>query len=275
MGAVFVAVSENADHSLASVAVADMGETPVAYNGLGNPAVVERIRDRLGDADSLVMHGAAHWLPRLVNAGLAPRSTVDRVVCTKDLARLGRPNSVAANGSAGWDTAAATAGLVAAPATLRPAGPLGMDPSDVAGLASATATVFPAAYAAAAERLSPELVRRDVARMRAVVSSGCVQQEDVTPITDSEPAPIPVPVAGATRSQFTGDPQPVFKRVSLVEGIAPEVALYAPARKAAAVSPSVVALAESHGIEIDSLTGTGVGGRVIMSDVKAAIKALA
>lgn len=272
MGAVFVAVSEDSDHNLASVAVANMGDTPVVYNGLGNPAIVERIRDRLGAAESVVVHGAAHWLPRLINSGLAPRSTVDRVVCTLDLARLGRPNSVAANGSAGWDTAAATAGLVAAPATLRPAGPLGMDPRDVAGLASATATVFPAAYAAAAERLSPGLVRRDVARMRAVVSSGCAPSDDDSPVTDSAPTPIPAAVP-VQCSQYSREPQPVFKRVSLVEGIAPEVALYAPARKAAAVSASVVTLAESHGIDVAELSGTGVGGRVIMADVKAAIKA--
>jgi pyruvate/2-oxoglutarate dehydrogenase complex dihydrolipoamide acyltransferase (E2) component len=62
--------------------------------------------------------------------------------------------------------------------------------------------------------------------------------------------------------------------VSLVEGIEPEVALYAPARKAAAVSASVVTLAESHGIDVAELSGTGVGGRVIMADVKAAIKSL-
>jgi pyruvate/2-oxoglutarate dehydrogenase complex dihydrolipoamide acyltransferase (E2) component len=272
MGAVFVAVSEGSDRNLAAVAVANSGETPVVYNGLDHPAVVERINGRLSAADAVVVHGASHWMPRLIDAGLAPRSAVDRVVCTRDLARLGRPNSVAANGAMYWDTANAVAGLVAPPAVARPAGPLGMDPRDVAGLAAATATVFPAAYAAAAERLSPELVRRDLARMRSTVSSGCAILETDSPVTDSEPAPVPVPVAGVTRNQFDFEPQPVYKRVSLVEGISPAVALYAPARKVAAVSASVVALAESHGIDLDSLTGSGVGGRVIMADVKKAIK---
>jgi hypothetical protein len=48
------------------------------------------------------------------------------------------------------------------------------------------------------------------------------------PITNSEPRPIPSAV-GVTRSQLTAEPQQLHVRASMVAGIAPEEALYAPA----------------------------------------------
>jgi len=265
--ALAVAVTED----MGRIAIAPLGESAYTYR-LEHPVVVERVRDRLHGADTLVIHGAAYWLPRLINAGLAPRSAVATAVCTQLLAQIGKPNSVAANGAAGWDIAASIAGLVALPESVRPAGPLGIPPSEIARLAEATAAVLAPAFAAAEERLSRPLVRRQMDYMRSIVSSGCVGDSSWSPVTDSGPRPVPVAVAGETRSQFTGPPQEVFRRVSLVEGIEPEVALYAPIKLALPVSPSVVALAAENRIDLATLTGSGVGGRVIMRDVKEALK---
>jgi pyruvate/2-oxoglutarate dehydrogenase complex dihydrolipoamide acyltransferase (E2) component len=265
--ALAVAVTED----LGRISIAPLGESAFTYR-LEKTEVIQRVRDRLAGADAIVIHGAPHWLPRLINAGLAPRSATSTVVCTQLLARLGRPNSVAANGTSMWDTAAATAGLVALPESVRPEGPLGIPAGEIARLAEATAAVLGPAFEAAENRLSRPLVRRAVEQMRAVVSSGCVNPETDSPVTDSVPLPLPLETHGVTRSQFTAPPQVIFKRVSLVEGIAPEVALYAPVRKVLPPSPSVVALAAEHGIDLETLEGSGVGGRVILADVKTAIK---
>jgi pyruvate/2-oxoglutarate dehydrogenase complex dihydrolipoamide acyltransferase (E2) component len=265
--ALAVAVTEALDR----IAIAPLGESAYKYR-LDHPDVIQRVRDRLHGADAIVIHGAPHWLPRLIKAGLAPRSATSTVVCTQLLAQLGRPNSVAANGTAMWDIAAATAGLVAMPESVRPAGPLGIPRGEIGRLAEATAAVLGPAFEAAENRLSRPLIQRAVARMRAVVSGSCINPETDSPVTDSAPMPVPVAVAGVTRSQFTGPPQVIFKRVSMVEGIAPEVALYEPAKKVLPPSPSVVALAAEHGIDLTELEGSGVGGRVILADVKRALK---
>jgi pyruvate/2-oxoglutarate dehydrogenase complex dihydrolipoamide acyltransferase (E2) component len=265
--ALAVAVTEN----LCRIAIAPLGESAYKYR-LDHPDVIARVRDRLAGADTLVIHGASYWLPRLVNAGLAPRSAVATAVCTKLLAEIGMPYSVAARGTAGWDTAAATAFLVANPETPRPAGPLGIPADEIAAIAETTAAVLGPAYAAAENKLSRPLVRRAVEQMRATMSSYIAPSDTSTPVTDSAPLPLPLETVGVSRSQFTGPPQVIFKRTSLVEGIEPAVALYAPARKVQPVSPSVVALADQNGIDIGLLAGSGVGGRVIMADVKKALK---
>lgn len=267
MTALAVAVTEN----LCRIAIAPLGESAFTYQ-LEHPDVIQRVRDRLAGADALVIHGASYWLPRLINAGLAPRSAVATVVCTKLLAEIGMPYSVAARGTAGWDVAASTAFLVGNPERPRPLGPLGIPADEIAAIAETTAAVLGPAFAAAESKLSRPLIRRAVDRMRATASGYCEILDTSTPVTDSAPLPVPVAVAGVTRSQFTGPPQEVFKRLSLVEGIAPEVALYAPIKKVLPPSPSVVALAEENGIDLGLLEGSGVGGRVILADVKNEIK---
>lgn len=267
MTALAVAVTED----LESIAIAPLDGSAYTYR-LEHRDVIQRVRDRLHGADALVIHGASYWLPRLINAGLAPRSAVSTAVCTKLLAEIGMPYSVAATGPSGWDVAAAVAFLVANPEKPRPAGPLGIPADEIAAIAETTAAVLGPAFAAAESKLSRPLIRRAVEQMRATMSSYLAPSDEDSPVTDSEPAPLPLETVGVSRSQFTGTPQKIFKRTSMVEGIAPAVALYEPAKKVQPPSASVVALAAEHGLDLASLTGSGVGGRVIMADVKNEIK---
>jgi P4 family phage/plasmid primase-like protien len=97
-----------------------------------------------------------------------------------------------------------------------------------------------------------------------------------TPVTDSEPLPIPLPV-GTTVSQFTAEPKPVSARRRLTDGIAPEVPIYAAAtrRKAAAAKaapPKAPGAAPVQRAEIQP--GSEIaGGGVDTSAVRAAIEA--
>jgi len=269
--ALAVAVHDDGTEKLTRIAIAPLGGSAFTYR-LEHPLVIENVRDRLHGADAIVIHGAAHWMPRLINAGLAPRGAAATVICTQELARIAAPNSVAATGASSWDTAFAIASLVAPPQKMRPAGPLGIPAGDVAAIAETTAELLPMVYSAAEERMSRPLVKAAIERMRSIVSSGCRVLDADSPVTDSEPLPVPVAVAGVTRNQFDCEPEQVFVRVSLVAGIAPEVARYAPVKKSLPPSPSVVALAEENGIDLSLLEGSGVGGRVVMADVKNELK---
>jgi len=86
------------------------------------------------------------------------------------------------------------------------------------------------------------------------------------PITNSEPRPVPSSV-GITRSQFTAEPQQVHVRESMVAGIAPEEARYAPAAapKTATVKTAAPAAAPIAMVEISS--GSAIAGGTVEAPV--------
>jgi len=104
-----------------------------------------------------------------------------------------------------------------------------------------------------------------VAAAAAPLSVAPVAEQDF-PITNSEPRPVPSSV-GITRSQFTAEPQQVHVRESMVAGIAPEEARYAPAAapKAATVKAAAPTTAPIAMVEISS--GSAIAGGTIDAPV--------
>lgn len=97
------------------------------------------------------------------------------------------------------------------------------------------------------------------------IAAAALDEQDY-PVTSSEPRPIPSAV-GVTRSQFTAAPQLVHERESMVAGIAPEEALYAPAPapKTATVKPASPTAAPVAMVEISS--GSAIAGGTISAPV--------
>jgi hypothetical protein len=97
------------------------------------------------------------------------------------------------------------------------------------------------------------------------IAAAALDEQDY-PVTNSEPRPIPSAV-GITRSQFTAAPQQVHERESMVAGIAPEEALYAPAPalKTATVKPAAPAAAPVAMVEISS--GSAIAGGTVSAPV--------
>jgi hypothetical protein len=104
-----------------------------------------------------------------------------------------------------------------------------------------------------------------VAAAAAGISTSPIAEQDF-PITNSEPRPVPSSV-GITRSQFTAEPQQVHVRESMVAGIAPEEARYAPAAapKAATVKPAAPTAAPVAMVEISS--GSAIAGGTVDAPV--------
>lgn len=100
--------------------------------------------------------------------------------------------------------------------------------------------------------------------------------EEYGPITASEPLPVPLPV-GITRSQLTADPPPVRTKPSMIDGIAPEVALFAPAaqRKAAREAlPKAPGVAPPQPVKVYSastVVGVTTSPSAIASDTTASV----
>ena len=87
------------------------------------------------------------------------------------------------------------------------------------------------------------------------------------PVTDSAPLPLPIPTDGATRSQFTVEPQPVNARVSLVADIAPVDARYKPTP--AAKAPAAKAAAPASGpVQVDEFSaGSEIAGGAVTAPI--------
>ncbi|MFJ3894623.1 MULTISPECIES: 2-oxoglutarate dehydrogenase, E2 component, dihydrolipoamide succinyltransferase [unclassified Streptomyces] len=91
------------------------------------------------------------------------------------------------------------------------------------------------------------------------------------PAAPAAPAPAPAPVAAAPAAPAAPAPAPVA--AAPVAPAAPAPAAAQPADDGAYVTPLVRKLASEHGVDLSTVKGTGVGGRIRKQDVIAAAEA--
>lgn len=106
----------------------------------------------------------------------------------------------------------------------------------------------------------------EVGGLLAVVGSGAAGPAE--PPAASQPAPEPPPVPSPTPEPVVAPPQS--------QPVVPDAPATRPTQVAAAtayVTPLVRKLASQSGIDLASVTGTGVGGRIRRQDVEAAVRA--
>ena len=162
-------------------------------------------------------------------------------------------------------------------------------PAEAAPTAAAAATEAPAADAAPAAEATPEPDAEQPAPQAGASNQAAEVEPPAAPTTPAPEAAATAQPVAAPRAQATAPSPPLAPAAPSAPGAAPQAApasaaVPAPRVAEAAsdgasdgdpsyVTPLVRKLANEHDVDLSSLTGTGVGGRIRKQDVLAAAEA--